>query len=47
MSRVETGFHAERVLTLRVSGQYGFETNDATVQTHQSSARRAGYLPRN
>ena len=32
MSRVETGFHAERVLTLRVSGQYGFETNDATVQ---------------
>ena len=32
MSRAETGFAAERVLTLRVSGQYGVETNDATVQ---------------
>src|SRR5262245_4792036 len=32
MSRVDAGFDAERVLTLRVSGQYGVETNDATVQ---------------
>jgi putative ABC transport system permease protein len=32
MSRADAGFDAERVLTLRVSGQYGVETNDATVQ---------------
>ena len=32
MSRVDPGFDAAHVLTLRVSGQYGVETNDATVQ---------------
>ena len=32
MGRVDPGFDASHVLTLRVSGQYGVETTDATVQ---------------
>jgi putative ABC transport system permease protein len=32
MGRVDPGFDAAHVLTLRVSGQYGVESNDATVQ---------------
>ena len=32
LGRVDPGFDPAHVLTLRVSGQYGVETNDATVQ---------------
>jgi putative ABC transport system permease protein len=32
LSRVELGFDPQRVLTLHVSGTYGFETTDARVQ---------------
>lgn len=32
LSRVDFGFDPSRVLTLHVSGQYGFETSDAAVQ---------------
>jgi putative ABC transport system permease protein len=32
LTRVDSGFDPSRVLTLRVSGQYGVETSDAAVQ---------------